>query len=83
MPKRVTETKLVAASRALLALIDCEDYDEVIDHHHDVTYGNDSPGGYDYHGSLDHATYALSSDQLVRLANLYSYLASPDIDGSN
>jgi hypothetical protein len=77
MAKKVSDAKLVRASKSLLALVECEDYDEAIlalrEAHEDRHWREGSSGSFD-----DHAF--LSSDTLVRVAQVFSIMATPDID---
>ena len=74
MAKKVTPRKLVAASRALLALQECDDYDDIVRaaeaaHYEAFERDEDSrPQEQDYP----------SSGQLVTIAQLFSRLAVPD-----
>ena len=74
--KRVTDRKLVAASRALLALVDCDDIETVLDKHWlktvDAYY--ETSGGF---RMPENEEPPHSSNELLVIARAFSNIAVP------
>jgi hypothetical protein len=76
--KRVTEAKLISASRALLALAECDDIDAVLrEHWTKVTERYyETSGGY---RMAQHDEPPTSNHVLLQLANTLSVIAMPEL----
>lgn len=79
--KRITATKLLRASQALLALTDCDDADDVFYEHRDkvVDEMTEIAGGYSSAILAEERDMPHSID-LVRLAHHFAVIAVPDVD---
>jgi hypothetical protein len=80
--KRVTDRKLLAASRALLALAECDDAADVFHAYREEVIERmvETAGGYYQNDILGAERDMPHSIDLIRLANHLAVIAVPDVD---